>query len=50
MATRDSAMVVLFSAFASSSQALAAGILYSFFGYWLLAVAGIPFIRKALNL
>ncbi len=50
MATRDSAMVVLFSAFASSSQALATGILYSFFGYWLFAVVGIPFIRKALKL
>ncbi|MFZ2445013.1 MAG: lysylphosphatidylglycerol synthase transmembrane domain-containing protein [Syntrophobacteraceae bacterium] len=50
MATRDSAMVVLFAAFATAPQALATGILYSFFGYWLLAVAGIPFIKRALNL
>lgn len=50
MATRDSAMVILFASFATAPQALAAAILYSFFGYWLLAVAGIPFIKKALNL
>jgi hypothetical protein len=50
MATRESAMIILFSAFASSSQALSAGILYSFFGCWLLAVGGIPFTKKALNL
>ncbi len=50
MATRDGAMVVLFASFATAPQALAAAILYSFFGYWLLAVAGIPFIKKALKL
>ena len=50
MGTRDTAMVVLFAAYASSSQALAVALLYSFFGYWLLAVVGIPYIRKALNL
>jgi uncharacterized membrane protein YbhN (UPF0104 family) len=50
MATRDSAMVILFSAFATSSQSLAVGLLYSFFGYWLLAVLGIPYVKKALHL
>jgi uncharacterized membrane protein YbhN (UPF0104 family) len=49
MGTRDSAIVLLFGNFASSSQALAVGLLYSFFGYWLLAVVGIPFIRQALD-
>lgn len=50
MGTRDSAIVALFAAFATAPQALAVGLLYSFFGYWLLAVLGIPLIRKALNL
>jgi hypothetical protein len=49
MGTRDSAMVVLFAAFATASQALAVGLLYSFFGYWLLAIVGIPFVKKALD-
>lgn len=50
MGTRDSAMVVLFSVFTTAQQALAVGLLYSFFGYWLLAVLGIPWIKKALNI
>lgn len=49
MGTRDSAIVLLFSSFSTTSQSLSVAILYSFFGYWLLAVFGIPFIRKALN-
>ena len=48
MGTRDAAMVVLFSAYASPSQALAVGLLYSFFGYWLLAVLGLPFMKRGL--
>ena len=49
MGTRDSAMVVLFAGFATASQALAVGLLYSFFGYWLLAISGIPLVKKALD-
>jgi len=49
MGTRDSAMVVLFSTFASAPQALAVGILYSFFGYWLLAVLGLAVMKRALG-
>lgn len=49
MGTRETAMVILFAAYASASQALAAGLLYSFFGYWLLAVLGLPLIRRALG-
>ena len=49
MGTRDSAMVVLFAGFATAPQALAVGLLYSFFGYWLLAIVGIPLVKKALD-
>jgi len=49
MGTRDSAIVFFFSDYASASQALAVGILYSFFGYWLLSIIGLPFMRKALR-
>lgn len=48
MGTRDAAMVLLFGAYATSSQALAVGLLYSFFGYWLLGIIGIPLMRRAL--
>ena len=49
MGTRDSAIVFFFSGYASSSQSLAVGILYSFFGYWLLSIIGLPFMQKALG-
>ncbi len=49
MGTRDSAMIYLFSGFAPYETNLAVGILYSLFGYWLLAVMGIPFMRSALG-
>ena len=49
MGTRDSAIVFFFSDYASSSQSLAVGILYSFFGYWLLSIIGLPFMQKALG-
>ncbi|MBU2468687.1 MAG: flippase-like domain-containing protein [Proteobacteria bacterium] len=50
MGTRDGAMVYLFAAYATPSQAVAAALLYSFFGYWLLAVVGLPFMKKALHI
>jgi len=50
MGTRDSAIVFFFSGYASVSQALAVGILYSFFGYWLLSIIGLPLMRKALKM
>ena len=49
MGTRDSAIAVLFAEFATAPQALAVALLYSFFGYWLLAVVGIPFVKKAID-
>jgi len=50
MGTRDSAMVFLFADFATSTQILAVSLLYSFFGYFLLSILGIPFMKKSLNL
>ncbi len=49
MGTRDSAFVVLFAPVTESAQALTVSLLYSFFAVWLLAILGIPFIRRALN-
>lgn len=49
MGTRDTAIVILFAAQASASQALAVGLLYSFFGYWMLAILGLPLMRRALG-
>lgn len=48
MGTRDAALVTLLAPWASAPQALTVGLLYSFFGYWLLAVLGLPFLRAAL--
>lgn len=48
MGTRDAALVTLLAPTVSSPQALTAAILYSFFGYWLLAVLGLPFLKTAL--
>jgi len=49
MGTRDTAMVLLFASYASETQSLAVGLLYSFFGYWLLAILGLPLMRRALG-
>ena len=49
MGTRDSAMIYLFRNAAPYETNLAVGILYSIFGYWLLAIMGIPFLRSALG-
>jgi uncharacterized protein (TIRG00374 family) len=47
MGTRDSAVIFLFREFAPYEVNLAVGILYSIFGYWLLSLLGIPFMRAA---
>ena len=49
MGTRDSAMIYLFKEFASYETNLAVGILYSIFGYWLLSLIGLPFMKAALG-
>lgn len=46
MGTRDSAIVYLFASFANSSVSLGAGLLYSLLAYWLLALLGLPVMRK----
>lgn len=48
MGTRDAAFITLLGTTASAPQGLAVALLYSFFGYWLLAVFGLPFLRAAL--
>lgn len=48
MGTRDAALITLLTPAVSAPQALAVGLLYSFFGYWLLALLGLPFLKAAL--
>jgi len=49
MGTRESAILYFFYSFASSEVLLAAGLLFSFFRYWLLSILGIPFLYLAIN-
>ncbi len=49
MGTRDAAFVILFSAYATSSQLLAVALLFSLSRYWLLAIIGLPFMKIALK-
>lgn len=49
MGTRESAILYLFSSFANNDVLLAAGLLFSFFRYWLLSILGIPFLYLAIN-
>ena len=46
MGTRDTAIIFLFSEYATSSELLGVGILFSVFRYWLLSLIGIPFMKK----
>jgi hypothetical protein len=48
MGTRDAAMVALFARQAPPEAALGVGLLYTLLGYWIPAVAGLPFLRKAM--
>ncbi len=43
---RDSAILALFSKYATSTQSLAVGICYSFLGYFLFMLVGIPLVIK----
>lgn len=49
MGTRDSALIYLFHHYAPYETNLAVGILYSIFGYWLLSLMGLPFVKAALG-
>jgi hypothetical protein len=48
MGTRDSAIIYLFSFWAGPSICLGVGLLYSLIAYWLLALLGLPFMKKKL--
>jgi len=48
MGTRDSAIIYFFAHLTNPSICLAMGLLYSFFGYFLLALLGLPFMKKML--
>lgn len=49
MGTRDVAIISLFSEYATSSELLGVGILFSVFRYWLISLIGIPFMRKMMK-
>lgn len=49
MGTRDGAIIFLFSGYATPSQLLGVGILFSLFRYWLVSLAGIPFMKKMIK-
>ncbi len=49
MGTRDGAMIYLFQNFTAYETNLAVGVLYSIFGYWLLALVGMPFMKMAFD-
>jgi uncharacterized protein (TIRG00374 family) len=44
MGTRDLSLVYLFSAYSTDSASISVGLLFSFLRYWILALAGIPFL------
>ena len=48
--TRDSAIVAFFLSQATPAQSLAAGVGYSFIGYFLFAIIGIPFFVREFGL
>lgn len=48
MGTRDSAIIYFFSAFGSTSVSLGVGLLYSLFAYWLVALIGLPFMKRTI--
>jgi len=49
MGTRDAAIIFLFSEYATPSELLGVGILFSVFRYWLISLIGIPFMRKMMK-
>ena len=49
MGTRDAAIIFLFSEYATPSELLGIGILFSIFRYWLLSLIGIPFMKKLIK-
>ncbi len=48
MGTRDAAMIYFFGLWVGPSVSLGVGLLYAIFAYWLLALIGLPAMRKLL--
>jgi uncharacterized protein (TIRG00374 family) len=46
MGTRDAAIIILFSEYATPTELLGVGILFSVFRYWLISLIGIPFMWR----
>jgi glycosyltransferase 2 family protein len=49
MGTRESAILYFFSSYGTNESLLAAGLLFSFFRYWLWAIIGLPFLIFSLK-
>jgi glycosyltransferase 2 family protein len=49
MGTRESAILYFFSSYNTNESLLAAGLLFSFFRYWLWAIIGLPFFIFSLK-
>ncbi|MCB9465246.1 MAG: flippase-like domain-containing protein [Candidatus Eisenbacteria bacterium] len=50
MGTRDSAFIALFGTLGVAAEvSLGVGLLYSLYGYWLPALAGLPFMKRVLG-
>ncbi|MBA7609977.1 hypothetical protein ES703_17180 [subsurface metagenome] len=47
--TRELVIIYLFSSYGDPAQLLGVGILFSLIKYWLLAIVGIPFMRKVMK-
>lgn len=48
MGTRDAAIIYFFGLWAAPSVSLGVGLMYAIFAYWLLALLGLPAMRKLL--
>ncbi len=48
MGTRDSALIFLFAPYASAETTFGVGLLYGLCGYWLPALIGLAFLRRAM--
>jgi len=46
LGTRDTAIVFLFSRYASPEVCISVGLLYVFFGYWLPSIFGLPVLSR----
>ncbi|MBF0196276.1 MAG: flippase-like domain-containing protein [Planctomycetes bacterium] len=47
--TRDTALILLFTPFATQVQSFTVGLLFVFFRYWIIAFAGLPILYNHIN-